>query len=305
MLEPSLDFIVQVFAAGIDSLLNGPGLGKKDRASAKKARKDALKGLKEMKKNPDKGLRQISKSVKQLKGIDSANELLDLAVASLQAELERIIDSAFLDGADDDLIDQAEKNMLSAQNAIDQGKPDQAIKEFANAWKKTDKAIRVGGGSKGEFIGEGFGFGFGEIPDPEVELWRFSTDDDITGPAIADDGTIYIVSEDTFLYALTSNGNLVWKFRSENNTAIKTPPVIGPDGSVYFVDLFDSLHALSPDKTLQWTRDVGDDQNLAVSAAGNIVTYAGVYAPDGTYLWGWSQRILRRRTRKRRLRTGR
>lgn len=111
------------------------------------------------------------------------------------------------------------------------------------------------GSGSGNFSTDGFGFGIGQTPDPDVELWRFTSDDfgDMTSPAISSDGTIYIGSEDKFLYSINPDGTQKWKFRSETGDEINISPAIGSDGTIYFADLGGTLYALNPDGSKKWT----------------------------------------------------
>jgi outer membrane protein assembly factor BamB len=63
--------------------------------------------------------------------------------------------------------------------------------------------------------------------------WSYSTGDLINGKAaIGPDGTIYVGSWDSFLYALNPDGTLKWKF--ETDDAIVSAATIGADGTIYF-----------------------------------------------------------------------
>lgn len=101
--------------------------------------------------------------------------------------------------------------------------------------------------------------------------WCYETNGEmISTPAIGKDGTIYVGSmEDAFdqhhqdirrsdeiigtgqyLYALSSDGSLKWKFLVEGDAC--SSPSIGSDGTLYFVDWSWHLYALNDDGTLKW-----------------------------------------------------
>ena len=66
-----------------------------------------------------------------------------------------------------------------------------------------------------------------------TEKWRFTTNFFVTSsPAIAEDGTIYVGSWDDYFYAIYSNGTLKWRFYAHDT--VRTSPAIAEDGTVYF-----------------------------------------------------------------------
>jgi outer membrane protein assembly factor BamB len=88
----------------------------------------------------------------------------------------------------------------------------------------------------------------------------------ICSPAVAEDGTIYIVtSNDTivsgsalksFLTALSPNGTLKWRFPIQDTTMVSTvsgqvSPIVGSDGTIFLANEKDVL-AVNPNGTLQW-----------------------------------------------------
>ena len=142
-----------------------------------------------------------------------------------------------------------------------------------------------GGTGSGGFNSTGFGFGFGETPDPNVELWRFVAGNDVTAPAVASDGTIYIGSVDNFLYAVNPDGSEKWKFRSTNGAAINIAPVIGSDGTIYFEDIVGTLYSMNPDGTVKWMLDSVGNGEIAVTEDDTIIVNTGAYNADGSIKW--------------------
>ena len=90
------------------------------------------------------------------------------------------------------------------------------------------------------------------------EKWQFKTGDIIfSSHAIDQNGTIYITSGDSKLYALNAEANteqdrLKWSYTTGG--PLYSSPVIGHDGTVYVVSRDSKLYALrSSDGNLQWT----------------------------------------------------
>ena len=108
------------------------------------------------------------------------------------------------------------------------------------------------------------------------EKWSFQTGSDIkpSSAAIADDGTIYIGSFDSNIYALNPDGTLKWSYTT--GARINTSPSIGADGTIYCGSDDDNMYALNPDGTLKWSFATGS----------NIVYSAPAIAADGTIYFG-------------------
>lgn len=79
----------------------------------------------------------------------------------------------------------------------------------------------------------------------------------LTVPAIAGDGTIYIGSNDSHLYALDSNGSVKWKFKTKSN--VQSSPIIREDKSIVFGSKDRNLYALSKNGELLWIFDSGGE----------------------------------------------
>ena len=74
-------------------------------------------------------------------------------------------------------------------------------------------------------------------------------------PAIGRDGTIYVPSQEGFLYALTTDGEVKWKYKTQG--AIFSSPVIGNNGTIYIGDSSpDSsvgyVYAITPEGKAKW-----------------------------------------------------
>jgi len=123
------------------------------------------------------------------------------------------------------------------------------------------------------------------------QRWAFETGGGINAsPAIGADGTVYFGSEDKFLYALSPDGDLKWKFGAGDKISWSAPS-IGLDGTVYFGAWDGFMYALNPDGSLKWKAAVGAVSSGPVADAdGNL--YVGTRAdqfvsltPDGQVRW--------------------
>jgi outer membrane protein assembly factor BamB len=132
--------------------------------------------------------------------------------------------------------------------------------------------------------------------DPRGQIrWSYETPVNVfflSSPAVASDGTIYVGGEDTFLYAIKSDGALRWTFKT--NGRIRSSPSVGADGTIYFGSMDGRLYAVRPDGTERWSvllddrgvnssPSVGPDGTIYVGGAG------GVFAidPGGSVRWNY------------------
>ena len=128
-----------------------------------------------------------------------------------------------------------------------------------------------------------------------TEKWRWKGDFESSSPALAEDGTIYIGSNDKKLYAFYTNGTLKWSFIVDYN--IKGAPIIGEDGTIYFTvwsGLYDNqglFFAVSPNGTEKWhyKADFYVQSSPAIGHDGTIYFASHVYLysfnPNGTLNW--------------------
>jgi outer membrane protein assembly factor BamB len=110
--------------------------------------------------------------------------------------------------------------------------------------------------------------------------WAFKTPLEIeSSPAIADDGTIYFGSRDRIFYAVSPDGNLKWTFAT--GAWIDSSPAIAADGTVYFGSWDGNFYALNPGGSLKWKFPAGGivDSSPAIGADGTI--YFGSH--DGNF----------------------
>lgn len=129
---------------------------------------------------------------------------------------------------------------------------------------------------------------------PDTEQWVYQTQAPITSTAaIAQDGTLYIGSDDNHLYAITANGSLKWSFPTQGS--IKSSPAITADGTIIIGSEDHKLYAINPDGSLQWsfTTDGNIQSSAAIAEDGTI--YIGsedmnLYAldPQGNQKWSFA-----------------
>ncbi len=124
---------------------------------------------------------------------------------------------------------------------------------------------------------------------------------DVTGPAIAPDGSIRVVtgtdvmhpmSATTIVTALSPDGSSLWQRRLDDDyhNTWSDALVVGSDGST-FLRSIDALIALGPDGRTRWHDPMpgGYDYDAAIDAEGTLVTMFGpvhgLDAQTGAELW--------------------
>ena len=79
--------------------------------------------------------------------------------------------------------------------------------------------------------------------------WRHEAGNAVVAiPAIGADGTIYVGTHDSFLYALTPEGKVKWSYETGN--WVHGAAAIAPDGTIYAPAYDSKLYAFSPDGDL-------------------------------------------------------
>lgn len=132
-------------------------------------------------------------------------------------------------------------------------------------------------------------------PETPTIRWTFAMGDRVgTSPAIAEDGTIYIVSVDGYLYAVNPNGTEKWRLYIHGGGS---SPAIGADGTIYVGDYAPLFYAVNPSGTVKWTYDmggytwptptIGQDGRIYVGSMGAPSTFCALN-PDGTAEWTYS-----------------
>ena len=116
-----------------------------------------------------------------------------------------------------------------------------------------------------------------------TQKWAVETEGMInSSPAIGSDGTIYVGSEDSNLYAINPDGNLKWKFETTRYSMVNCSPAIGSDGTIYVGSWDRNFYAVNSDGTLKWVFYVENyvhHSSPAISSDGTI--YIGTYGTVG------------------------
>ena len=126
--------------------------------------------------------------------------------------------------------------------------------------------------------------------------WKFKTGEHVrSSPAIAQDGTIYVGSDDFYLYAINPNGYLKWKFKTWGS--VWSSPAIAQDGTIYVGSNDRYLYAINPDGSLKWKFKTGGSIESSPAIARDGTIYVGswydyLYAinPDGYLKWKFKTR---------------
>jgi len=126
--------------------------------------------------------------------------------------------------------------------------------------------------------------------------WMFKADGGFwSSPVIGTDGTIYVGSEDPYLYAINPNGTQKWKFKT-NGSVHQSSPAIGSDGTIYVGATDYYLYAINPDDGSQkWKYYAGSQVYSAPSIGSDGTIYVGSHNgylnainSDGTLKWKYS-----------------
>ena len=125
--------------------------------------------------------------------------------------------------------------------------------------------------------------------------WTYPARGVRSSPGMLSDGTIYVGSSHTRLYAINPDGTLKWSYQPGFVESYSAPAIAG-DGTIYVTGAKDgNLHALNPDGTTRWTYNVGGDTTSTPTIDDNGTIYAGgtgnrLYAvsPNGTLKWSYA-----------------
>ena len=114
---------------------------------------------------------------------------------------------------------------------------------------------------------------------PGALVWSFTVGSSFFGsvwssPALAPDGTVYIGSDDGYLYAINPDGTLLWS--RETGGRVYSSPAIGADGTVYVGSYDGKLYAINPtDGTILWEYQTGGWIRSSPAVAADGVIYVG------------------------------
>jgi len=129
----------------------------------------------------------------------------------------------------------------------------------------------------------------GQELEPGDEIWsfRFGGSDVYSSPAVGNDGTIYVGSDDYKLYAINPDGSKKWAY--DTGEWVMSSPAIGSDGTIYVGSFSGHLHAVNPDGSRKWrfnandvvwsTPTIGSDGTIYIGCWHN---YFYAINPDGT-----------------------
>jgi outer membrane protein assembly factor BamB len=124
-----------------------------------------------------------------------------------------------------------------------------------------------------------------------TEKWHYDMDEWIySNPAIGNDDTIYISSNDKYLYTLYPNGTLKWRFTAGDLFGSVT---IGDDETLYLPCHNKYLYALYPNGIEKWRGYIESWSGFTPLIAADGTIYVGgrdLYAfhPNGTRKWVYS-----------------
>ena len=135
----------------------------------------------------------------------------------------------------------------------------------------------------------------------EKQLWSFTepTDNIYGEPTVGSDGTIYIGSWDTYVYAVNTDGSLKWKYQTDGSIAPLASPTLSNDGNTIYVGSGDrnkdeggTLYALNANGNLLWKVEnldgarvsgavVGTDGTIYATGSGRV----HAFDKNGNKLW--------------------
>ena len=113
---------------------------------------------------------------------------------------------------------------------------------------------------KNAFFGTRSGYVYAVKLATGKKSWEFLPDAFFRGfhaSPMLNEGTIYIMSHDYYLYAVNPDGTEKWKFVTEGIS--NSTPSIGDDGTIYVGSSDEHLYAVNPDGTMKWKFYTGKD----------------------------------------------
>jgi len=127
--------------------------------------------------------------------------------------------------------------------------------------------------------------------------WKSASYGSISGsPVFAADGTMYIGSEDSNLYAINPDGSRKWAFPLGKWT--DSSPVVWTDGTIYIESVDGNLYAINPDGTQKWVIPTGCTVAVSPVLGADGTIYLGsndgylyAYNPDSTKKWGFKTNL--------------
>ncbi len=121
---------------------------------------------------------------------------------------------------------------------------------------------------------------------PPWKIISFSLDGNgvKSSPTIGSDGTIYVGSDDSYLYAINADGSKKWAFETNVDgrqgpnfglDRVRSSPVIGSDGTIYVGSGDYNLYAINPDGSKKWNFKTGDGVDSSPTIGSDGTIYVG------------------------------
>ncbi len=133
-------------------------------------------------------------------------------------------------------------------------------------------------------------------PSPGTLKWKYGVAASVlSSPALGKDGTIYAGAE-RYLYAISCDGTLKWKYEFEEGDVYRSSPAIGEDGTIYIGCSDHYIYAINPDGTLKWKYETGYDVRSTPLIGKSGTIYIGsmdgyLYALDTSGVLKWKCKI--------------
>jgi outer membrane protein assembly factor BamB len=109
-------------------------------------------------------------------------------------------------------------------------------------------------------------------------MWRFRAKAKIySAPAVDDDGTTYVGSQDDEVYAVAPDGAMRWSYRMRKDS--DGGPTIGDDGTVYVGGDDGNVIALDPQGGRKWSTAVGGYVRAPVGLGLDGSVVVGIFGP--------------------------
>ena len=140
--------------------------------------------------------------------------------------------------------------------------------------------------------------GYTQEKKPGELKWKFETNGQIdSSPALGDDGTLFVGSNDDYLYALDSEtGKLKWKLKTLNDVSTVS---IGLNNQIYFHDYINIYSVDGNSGKLKWKLNPGYTINriLGINSNSRILAIVGDYFKSYLIVLEPEKAIIRRAIR--------
>lgn len=129
--------------------------------------------------------------------------------------------------------------------------------------------------------------------------WAFYTQGVVySSPAVGSDGTVYVGSRSSRIWAIHPDGSLKWRFPNTLTSPLdwfESSPAVADDGTIYAACFNGRLYALNPNGTLKWTYStpayfasspaIGTDGTIYIGSGDGLVHAIN---SDGTQRWSYA-----------------